>query len=149
MAQSNDVYPSFHESLGKANIDLSNDNLAVALLDGNASFDNTNDVFADVSTNEISGDGYTAGGQTLSGTSWVRNEPYMRYKANDSTWMTNGDITAQNAVVYHEPSGALVSFVNFGGSKTASGTSQDQATFRIDWGDTVDDTVFEIEANPA
>jgi len=147
MADNNDVYPALHESMGEGDIDLQVDELYVALLDDTAVFDNANTVFSDLDDTEISGDGYTAGGAVLPNTAWVRDGSFVRYTSDDVTWQTNDSIIADNAVIYHNSTETLVAFVDFSETKTAIGTEQDDATFRIDWEE--DDTVFEIEANPA
>ncbi len=147
MATSNDVYPNFHRVMGTGIVDLENDDLYLVLLDGSTGFDNTHSVLSDVNTAEISGDGYAAGGEVLPNTTWQQNGSIVEYKSDDVTWQTNNEIAADDAVVYHGPSETLVAYIDFTETKTAIGTSQDKATFRVDFED--NNTVFEIEANPS
>ena len=71
-------------------------------------------------TNEVSGTGYTAGGNTLtisqvptstSTTAWL--------DFADTTW-TTATITANGALIYNSTTGAAVAVLDFGNDKTAS-----------------------------
>ena len=63
------IYDVFKGDLMKGDVDIhtSGDTIKIALLDNSHSFTSTNDVWGDISANEISGTGYTAGGATLAG----------------------------------------------------------------------------------
>ncbi|MFW6098009.1 MAG: hypothetical protein ACOC9Z_08025 [Chloroflexota bacterium] len=60
------LYGSGVSKLLTGDIDLDTDTLKLALLTGHTLDTATHDFFDDVSADEVSGDGYTAGGETIS-----------------------------------------------------------------------------------
>ena len=59
------IYNRYKANLMNKEIDMEADTIKVALLSSSHSFTATNNTWADVSSNEISGTGYTTGGQAL------------------------------------------------------------------------------------
>ncbi len=86
---------------------------------------------------EVSGDGYIAGGVTLSDiTLTVIAGAIFRFWASECSW-ANSTITARYAVIYDSTSGYLLSYVDFGEDKVSS-----NGLFKIDFNDT--DGIFQI-----
>lgn len=65
MAVTGRLYPNGELNVWNGNVDFLNDTIKGALLDSNHSFNDSHDAWDDVSTNEVSGTNYTAGGQAL------------------------------------------------------------------------------------
>ena len=71
-------------------------------------------------TNEITGTGYTAGGEVLSptvGSDTSNNTAYVTFA--NVTW-SPANFTAAGALIYNSTTNASVAVINFGGVKTAS-----------------------------
>jgi hypothetical protein len=74
-------------------------------------------------TNEVSGTGYTAGGQTLTVVAPSASGTTAILDFNDVTW-TSASITANGAMIYNSSQGnKAVAILAFGGDKTATGGS--------------------------
>lgn len=121
------VYNNLKEQLLKATIDFDTDTFKVMLLDSDYTIDvDTHDMIDDVSADEISGAGYTAGGATVSGLAVTQDNTDNEgvFDANDISWVT-ATFTARYAVLYKDtgtPSTSpLVCVWDFGTDKSASG----------------------------
>jgi len=127
------LYNSGKVGLLNGTIDLLVDTIKVALV-GAAYVANkdSHDFFNDI-TNEVSGNGYTAGGKVLS------NAAISQDSANDRAVFSAGDLvwpvasfTARAAVIYKSTGNAatspLLAYVDFGANRTVTG--QD---FTIEW----------------
>ena len=93
----------------------------------------THETKADV-TNEVTGDGYTAGGATLANKTLSYDAPSntVKFDADDVEW-TDSTITARYAVIYDDtPSGdsnkCLLGYIDFGENKASNAGS-----FKIQW----------------
>ena len=93
----------------------------IALYNANANLNNT--TIAYTSDNEVTGGGYTAGGQALT----ISNPPTQDttnniafISFNNATW--TGSITARGALVYNSTTGAACFILNFGNDITSSNT---------------------------
>ena len=93
----------------------------IALYNANANLNNT--ITGYTSTNEVTGSGYTAGGQVLT----ISNPPTQDtnnniafISFNNVTW--TGSITARGALVYNSTTGAACFILNFGNDITSSNT---------------------------
>ncbi len=111
--------------------DLANDVLKVMLLADTYTPDKDHNVLADVSTHEISGTGYTAGGATLANVTVTEDDTNDRVTldGDDVVW-ANATFTARYAVIYDDtPAGdPLWKLVDFGANVSASG-----ADFTVAW----------------
>ena len=91
----------------------------IALYDALANLDNSTTAYTAV--NEITGSGYTAGGQTL--TVIPPNSNNSAYTAwvsfNNVTW-SPASFTCRGALIYNATTGAAVAVLNFGSDKTAT-----------------------------
>jgi len=93
----------------------------IALYNALANLDNTTAAYTSV--NEVSGAGYTAGGNVLTpiapAGNTTNNTAYLSF--NDVTW-SGASFTTRGALIYNSTTGATVAVLNFGNDKTASGT---------------------------
>lgn len=86
----------------------------------------TDSVFTDV-TNEVTGTGYTAGGEALTGVTFAISGGTITWDAGDVTWTGSTITNAAAAVIYNtsEANDPLIAYVDFGGNfSTTSGTFQ-------------------------
>ena len=125
------VYNQFKYQSLKKLIDLSADTIKVALLDSSHAFDADNSNWSSVSANEVSGAGYSAGGNTLASLSLTQDDSNDRAKwdADDSTW-SSATITAAHAVIYDDTATGdpLICSIDFGGNQSVAG-----GDFTIAW----------------
>ncbi len=119
---------SFKKELlfGVHDFDLANgDTFNIALYDNNASF--TAATTAYTATNEVSGTGYSAGGQALTNVDPTTSGTTAFTDFADETW-TTATITARGALIYNTtPNTTSISVTNptvvvldFGGDKTST-----------------------------
>lgn len=128
----------FGQALSKAlnkEISWPNDNIKVALVsDSWTPSQDTNSYWGDVSSNEVSGTGYVAGGATLASKTMTYDGATNKTKlsAANAQWPAS-TITARYAVVYDDTpstdaSKPLLGYVDFGANQSTSST-----TFEIVW----------------
>lgn len=118
--------PAIGKVLGKQ-VDLVNDSIKVGLV--TASYtpnQDTHDEWADVSANETSGIGYTAGGKVLSSKTMTYDgtNNWWTFDAADLTW-SSVSVSFRYAVIYDDTASGkpLLGYVDFGSTQTA--TAQD------------------------
>jgi len=109
-------------------VDLEADTIKVMLLNNSHAFTATHNVIGDVSANEVSGTGYTAGGATLAGKA-VTQAATTKWDATDTTWASS-TITAYHAVIYDDTVATddLIASIDFGAAKSSSA-----GNFTIQW----------------
>lgn len=120
---SSGIYNRFKANLMNKEVDLEADTIKVALLNTSHAFSATNNVFGDVSANELSsGSGYTSGGETLA-TKTVTQSGTTDWDADNPQW-TAATFTANHAVIYDTSvSDNLIASIDFDGDKiVAAGT---------------------------
>ena len=115
-------------------VDFDTDTIKVALLSSSYTPNqDTHDYFDDVSTYEVTGTGYTAGGATLASKTvgYTSGTNVTKFDAADVSW-TSSTITARYAVVYvatgTASTSALIGYVDFGSDQSSS-----SGTFSIVW----------------
>lgn len=110
---------SFKKELYTAIHDLSTDTIKIALYTGNADLNADTTVYS--ATNEVSGTGYTAGGQTMTGVS-INSSGYTAYvNWNDVSWTSA--LTARCALIYNaSKSNKSIAVLDFGADKTSTVT---------------------------
>lgn len=116
------VTNNFKAEVMKGNLNLDSDQLNLALLDNNHANDIDNDAtFSDVSGDEVSGSGYSAGGQAIANTGVTQDNTDDEgvLDGDDVVW-SNSSITARYGVVYHNSTGTIVAILDFGQDKTSS-----------------------------
>lgn len=132
------IYGDFLVSLVKKYHDLSSDSIKGMLCTNTYSPNQDTHDFKDDVTNEIVGDGYTAGGKALSGVTITYNgtDNQMEMEANDLEWAASTITDARYLVLYNDSTGVgdsskrLIGYVDFGGNKSSSAS-----TFKIEFTD--------------
>ena len=99
MAVVTTVYPAAKQLLLSGQVDLDSDTLKVMLLDDTGSYSAEDTALADVSSAEITGTGYTAGGETITGLTASESDGTATLSADDVTW-TGASFSTYNAVLY-------------------------------------------------
>lgn len=129
----NAVYNSFKRDIMNGSIDLDTDTIKVALVTSSYTPDiDAHTKFSDV-TNEVSGTGYSAGGNTLASLAVTADNTDDEgvFDASDTNW-ANSTITARGAVVYKSTGTAstspLVCYFDFGSDQISS-----SGNFTISW----------------
>lgn len=128
------IFDSLKRDVMSGAVDLANHAILVLLVTSAYIADLKNHAKRSDITNEVSGTGYTAGGQALTGKSATADTTNDRgtFTADDLTW-ANSTITARGAVLYRSRGGAanadeLVCYFDFGADKSSSAGS-----FSIAW----------------
>lgn len=94
------------------NIDLNTDTIKIALLKSTYSPDQANDtVWGDISAAEVSGTGYTAGGDAMTGPTCTLAAGTVTFDVPDNVWAQNaGGFTDARYVILVASSGRLISY---------------------------------------
>ena len=94
------------------------DSMYIALYTSSASLDATTTAYS--VTNEVSGTGYTAGGNSLTAVAPTSSGTTVFTDFNDTTWST-ATITARGALIYNSTqSNKAVAVLDFGSDKTST-----------------------------
>ena len=110
---------SFKKELYQAIHDLSTDTIKVALYTALADLNADTTVYT--TTNEVSGTGYTAGGQVMTGVA-ISSSGYTAY-ANWYNVVWTAALTARCALIYNASKGnKSVAVLDFGSDKTSATT---------------------------
>lgn len=109
---------SFKEELYEGIHDLLTDTIKIALYTANADIDADTTVY--VVTDEITGTGYTAGGNTLTGTT-VKSDNGVAYVSFDNTTWASASFTCRGALIYNSTkANRSIAVLNFGSDKIVS-----------------------------
>ena len=118
------LFKSIKTTMLNAGVNFSTDTFKVALLGAGYQYNAANTTWADVSAQEVSGQGYVAGGQALAGQA-VANGVFT---ANSVVWQ-NSTLSANYAVIYDVTEGnKLVALIDLGDAKSSSNSD-----FTITW----------------
>ena len=110
---------SFKKELYQAIHDLSTDTIKIALYTGAADLNADTTVYS--STNEVSGTGYTAGGQVMTGVA-ISSSGSVAYANWDNVSWTAA-LTARCALIYNSTQGnKSIAVLDFGSDKTSTTT---------------------------
>lgn len=129
------LYGNFLSQALNKEIDWDTDTIKVALLTNSYSPNQDNhNYFDDVVSNEVSGSGYTAGGETLTNktNTYDGATNTIVLDAGDVTW-SSSTITARYAVIYNSSPATnaekpLIGYVDFGSDQSSS-----NGNFTITW----------------
>jgi hypothetical protein len=111
---------SFKEQLYSGVHNLLSDSLYIALYNGNANLDQTTTIYS--STNEITGTGYTAGGQLITGVT-VQSDNYTAYVSFTNPYWSPAAFTTRCALIYNATKGnKSICVLDFGSDKTCTTT---------------------------
>lgn len=131
------LYGNFLLKALNKEVDFDSDTIKVALLSSSYTPDqDAHDYLNDVSTYEVSGTGYTAGGNTLGSKTATYDSAnnVVILDAADTTW-SSSTITARYAVVYGSTGTAstspLIGYVDFGSDQSST-----NGNFTITWDST-------------
>ena len=117
------IYNSFKEYVCDGTIDLDDHTFKIMLLADTYTPSTAHTVVSDVSSHQITGTGYTAGGATLASMTWTRSGATCTLDATDASW-TSATFTARYAVIYDDtptsPADPLVCMLDFGSNKSCS-----------------------------
>lgn len=129
MAVSGNFYTSFFTELAKGTHVFGTDTFKLALLDNSHSFDATDDVWGDISANEVAGTGYTAGGAALANVSVTTDDTNTRAEIDfDDVEWTSSTISAYHGAVYNDDkSDKLVCSIDLDGLRETS-----RGTFKLE-----------------
>ena len=129
-----DVIPNaFKKNIMNGGIDLDTDTIKVMLTTSAYTPDQDAHEFKSSVTNEVSGTGYSAGGQALANKSVTADNTDNEgvFDADDVTWSTS-TITARYAVIYKDTGSAatspIIAIIDFGSDKVSSA-----GNFTIAW----------------
>ena len=129
------LYGNFVVKSFNKEIDWDSDTIKVALITNAYTPDqDAHDYYDDVVANEVSGTGYTAGGNTLANktNTYKSATNVIVLDADDTTWASS-TITARYAVIYDATPATnatrpLIGFVDFGSDQSSS-----NGNFTITW----------------
>jgi len=132
------LYGQFVQAAFNKEIDFDSDTIKVALLTNAYTPDqDAHNYFDDVVANEVSGTGYTAGGNTLANKTNTYDSAtnVIKLDADDTTWASS-TITARYAVIYDATPATnatrpLIGYVDFGSDQSSS-----NGNFTITWDST-------------
>lgn len=94
------------------------DEIKIALYTSSASLDAATTAYS--TTNEVSGTGYTAGGNTLVNVTPTTSGTTAYIDFDDTTW-ASATITARGAVIYNaDKANKAIAVLDFGGDKTST-----------------------------
>ena len=110
---------SFKKELYTAVHNLATDTIKIALYTGNADLNEDTTVYS--ATNEVSGTGYTAGGEIMTGVA-ISSSGYVAYANwNNVSWTAS--LTARCALIYNVTQGnKSIAVLDFGSDKTSTTT---------------------------
>lgn len=124
------MYDNYKNLTLKGSVALLTDTIKVALLtSGYTPNIKTDTFFADINTNESSGTGYTAGGNTLGSPTVTTDTVNDRgvFGAANTTWANSTIANARYAVIYKSSGTAstspLIAVLDFGSTQSTNGDS--------------------------
>tara|TARA_Y100001937_G_C6984720_1_gene269381 strand:- start:260 stop:676 length:417 start_codon:yes stop_codon:yes gene_type:complete len=124
MAITQAMCTSFKSEILDEQHDLVADTLKIALYTSSANLDASTTAFT--TSNEVSGTGYSSGGETLTNRTVSTSGTTAFFDADDPTW-TSASFTARGALIYNSSnSNKAIAVLNFGGDFSVS-----SGTFRI------------------
>jgi hypothetical protein len=113
---------SFKVDILNGRQNIASDTLKMALYNGYAELDENTPAYT--TTNEISGTGYTAGGQNLSNVTIQSTSNGIVYVSFDNVVWNPAQFTTRGALIYNSTrSNASVATLDFGGDKTQTGNN--------------------------
>jgi hypothetical protein len=118
MAVTASPYASFMQELLSGGHSFTSATYKVALMKSTYSPSLNSDVlFSSLTSNEVSGNGYTAGGETLQNVTISQSSTTAGVNADSVTW-TDLATTCRYAVVYRSTGSKLVGLFDFGANRT-------------------------------
>jgi hypothetical protein len=115
------MFEKFAGQMGDGDYDFPNDSWKLAMIDNTSppSVDDTDITWATIDANEVSGSGYTAGGESLTSVTWTYNSTLDRweFKAADVSWgiTVSGPTDCYYGVLVNTTTGDCAVFIDMGG----------------------------------
>lgn len=106
------VYPQFKLKQNNGNaIDLDTDTIKVMIVTSSYTYNAAHDFINDANTNQVTGDGYTAGGETIAGVTLALDGSTVEWVHNDITWSqgASGFTTGRTYIWYKDTGNAATS----------------------------------------
>ena len=127
---------SFKAELYEGIHDLVDDTIKIALFNANADLSASTTVYS--TDQEVTGTGYTAGGNTLTGAT-VRSSGNTAYVSFDNSSWSSASFTCRGALIYNaSKANRSVAVLNFGSDKTVT-----NGTFTVEFpSNTVDSAII-------
>jgi hypothetical protein len=120
MAIQQGLTTSFKQQMLQGAQNLAANTLKIALYTANADLGPNTTTYTGT-TNEVTGTGYTTGGETLTGVSISASSEGVVYVNFDNPAWTNASFTARGALIYNSTqSNSSVAVLDFGADKTCS-----------------------------
>jgi hypothetical protein len=120
MAISSQFYPASFAAMFN-NDNNSGDTFKLMLLANAYTYSDAHTVVGDVSGNEISGTGYSAGGATITVSAAQSDDDSKTEFTLGSVLFSSATFTFQKAVVYNSTSNALLLYLDFGAEQDVAG----------------------------
>ena len=108
---------TFKEGLFKGDVDFLVDTIKIALYDNTATLNASTDAYT--ATGEVTGSGYTAGGNTLTPTVTLGSNGTAYVNFANTSW--TAALTARGALIY-KVGGTAICVLDFGSDKTSTVT---------------------------
>ena len=120
MAQTAAVCNSLKQAVLNGTVNLSSDTVKCALYTSSASLDQTTTQYT--ATGEVSGTGYTAGGQVLTGVSvgLSGNTAYVTW--NNPSWSSSTLSNVTAALIYDSTANVAIAVLTFAATSSSGGT---------------------------
>ena len=98
------LYDTAKLNIGNGTTDLDTHTFKIALFTSSSDANTLTETVYSGLTNEVANaNGYTTGGNTLSGVTWTQTSGTATFDATDTTWTASGgSITARYAVIYDD-----------------------------------------------
>lgn len=98
------LYDTAKLNIGNGTTDLDSHTFKIALFTSSSDANTLTETVYSGLTNEVANaNGYTTGGNTLSGVTWTQTSGTATFDATDTTWTASGgSITARYAVIYDD-----------------------------------------------
>lgn len=126
------VYNRFFANIANKEIDLEADNIRAAILDNGHTPDPDHNQWTDVSGDEVSGSGYTAGGELLTTKAVTEDDTndLAKFDADDVTWTTVTFTNGRYLVLYDDTmtNDDLIAIFDFGADQNPAGVD-----FTVQW----------------
>jgi hypothetical protein len=123
------VYGGFLQSLANKEVDLDSDTLKIMLCTSSYTPNQDTHRYKSSVTGEVSGTGYTSGGNTLGSVAvtYTAGTNTLTLDAADTSW-ANSTITARYAVIYDstpatDATRPLIAYIDFGADVSSSGAA--------------------------
>jgi len=108
------VFHTFKVRLGQKILDMDSDDIKVALMADTWTPNlATQANWADISANEITGDGYTAGGLSVTNLTWTNNAGTVTWDCDDPSWTAGASGIAARYCVFYDNTDTAKTLISY------------------------------------